>query len=251
MKITWKTVPDAFAYQLLKRKKGSSARLFTGVPTREYFDGDLTFSGFTHVEFIVGDNRYIDKGQGLGRGAGQGIDSFDYEYVVRAISLNPNQQVGFSNMSGIASTGLNTVDVSEQVDYKVGNVNYNNGIFAFDIALINTGDERIYGPVDFDITHISNGSITVLNADNGGTGKNGDIARFRFDQSLDVDRTSALRYLKFDNPNGNSLRSKRGSAATKLALRQPVEEKRLPLIRLSQKNSLWFTIILRSTRVLS
>ena len=202
IEITWETVPDAFAYQLLKRKKGSSARLFTGVPTREYFDGDLTFSGFTHVEFIVGDNRYIDKGQGLGRGAGQGIDSFDYEYVVRAISLNPNQQVGFSNMSGIASTGLNTVDVSDQVDYKVGNVNYNNGIFAFDIALINTGDERIYGPVDFDITHISNGSITVLNADNGGTGQNGDIARFRFDQSLDVDRTSALRYLKFDNPNG-------------------------------------------------
>jgi hypothetical protein len=202
IEITWETVPEAFAYQVLKRKKGSSARLFTGVPTREYFEGDLTFSGFTHVEFVVGDSYYIDKGQGLGRGAGQGIDSFDYEYVVRAISLNTSQQVGFSNMSGIASTGLNSVDVSNQVDYKVGNVNYNNGIFAFDIALINTGDERIYGPVDFDITHISNGSITVLNADNGGTGKNGDIARFRFDQSLDADRTSALRYIKFDNPNG-------------------------------------------------
>ena len=151
IEITWETVPEAFAYQVLKRKKGSSARLFTGVPTREYFEGDLTFSGFTHVEFVVGDSYYIDKGQGLGRGAGQGIDSFDYEYVVRAISLNTSQQVGFSNMSGIASTGLNSVDVSNQVDYKVGNVNYNNGIFAFDIALINTGDERIYGPVDFDI----------------------------------------------------------------------------------------------------
>ncbi|APE01079.1 peptidase M36 [Alteromonas mediterranea] len=202
IEVTWDTVPEAFAYQVLKRKKGASTRLFTGVPNREYFDGDLTFSGFTHVEFVVGDNHYIDKGQGLGRGAGQGIDSFDYEYVVRAISLNPNQQVGFSNMSGIASTGLNAVDVSSSVDYKVGNVNYNNGIFAFDIALINTGDERIYGPVDFDITHISNNSISVLNADNGGTGKSGDIARFRFDQSLDVDKTSALRYLKFDNPNG-------------------------------------------------
>ncbi|QDG37551.1 peptidase M36 [Alteromonas mediterranea] len=202
IEVTWDTVPEAFAYQVLKRKKGASTRLFTGVPNREYFDGDLTFSGFTHVEFVVGDNHYIDKGQGLGRGAGQGIDSFDYEYVVRAISLNPNQQVGFSNMSGIASTGLNAVDVSSSVDYKVGNVNYNNGIFAFDIALINTGDERIYGPVDFDITHISNNSISVLNADNGGTGQSGDIARFRFDQSLDVDKTSALRYLKFDNPNG-------------------------------------------------
>ena len=202
IEVTWDTVPEAFAYQVLKRKKGASTRLFTGVPNREYFDGDLTFSGFTHVEFVVDDNHYIDKGQGLGRGAGQGIDSFDYEYVVRAISLNPNQQVGFSNMSGIASTGLNAVDVSSSVDYKVGNVNYNNGIFAFDIALINTGDERIYGPVDFDITHISNNSISVLNADNGGTGKSGDIARFRFDQPLDVDKTSALRYLKFDNPNG-------------------------------------------------
>ncbi|QGX60877.1 M36 family metallopeptidase [Alteromonas mediterranea] len=202
IEVTWDTVPEAFAYQVLKRKKGASTRLFTGVPNREYFDGDLTFSGFTHVEFVVGDNHYIDKGQGLGRGAGQGIDSFDYEYVVRAISLNPNQQVGFSNMSGIASTALNAVDVSSSVDYKVGNVNYNHGIFAFDIALINTGDERIYGPVDFDITHISNNSISVLNADNGGTGQSGDIARFRFDQSLDVDKTSALRYLKFDNPNG-------------------------------------------------
>lgn len=202
IEVTWEAVPEAVAYQVLKRKKGTSSRLFTGVPTREYYEGDVTFDGFTHVEFVAGDTVYVDKGQGLGRGAGQGIDSFDYEYVVRAIAPASNQQIGFSNMSGIASTGLDAVDVSEQVDYKIDNVTYSDGIFAFDLALVNTGDERIYGPVEFNITRISERSVTVLNADNGGTGQRRDTATFRFDQSLAVDGTSGTRHVQLANPNG-------------------------------------------------
>lgn len=202
IEITWDAVPGALGYQVLKRRKGSSARLFTGVPNREYFDGDVTFDGFTHVDFVIGGTSYLDKGQGFGRGAGQGIDSFDYEYVVRSIAQNDIKQVGFSAMSGIASTGLNALDVSDRVDYKIGNVSFNNNVFAVDLALVNKSDEHIYGPIDFDITHISNKNITVTNADNDGSGQQGDIARFRFDQSLDADRLSKLRHLKFNNPEG-------------------------------------------------
>lgn len=202
IEISWEAVPEAIAYQVLKRKKGTVSRLFTGVPNREYYEGDLSFDGFTHVEFVVGDTLYVDKGQGLGRGAGQGIDSFDYEYVVRAIAPTSNQQIGFSAMSGITSTGLDAVDVSKQVDYQIANVSFNDGIFAFDLALINNGDEQIYGPIDFDITRISDRSVTVVNADNGGSGKRRDTARFRFDQSLDANSTSAMRNVQFNNPNG-------------------------------------------------
>jgi len=112
--VTWDSVDNVVGYQVLKRKGASPARLFAGVPSREYIDGDLNSNGYTYVEFVT-EPGYVDKGQGYGRGAGQGIEAFDYQYVVPAIKTNATGQVGFSDLSGTVKTNLKAKNVTKQV----------------------------------------------------------------------------------------------------------------------------------------
>lgn len=197
--VTWEAVDDVIGYQVLKRKGGSPARLFAGVPGREYVDGDLTSNGYTHVEFVT-EPRYLDKGQGFGRGAGQGIEAFDYQYVVRAIKANASGQVGFSDLSGTAKTKLKTKNVTKQVDAKISNVSFTLGEFSFDNTLTNNGSMDLFGPINFDIVSISSPNVTVNNADNGGSGQRRDRARFVYDETIALGMDSSARHLSFDNP---------------------------------------------------
>jgi hypothetical protein len=199
--ISWQAVDGAVGYQLLKRQGGNPTRLFAGVPGREYVDGDLDFNGYTHVEFISGDNtNYIDKGQGLGRGAGQGLDALDYQYVVRSIALNESGQVGFSKLSGTAKTKLTTTNVTNKVSSRISNVSFSNGQFSFDNSLVNNTNSNLYGPVAFNIVSISSNHVTVANADNNGSGQAGNAALFRYDQALVPATESSARRLVFNNP---------------------------------------------------
>lgn len=197
--VSWDSVDGVIGYQVLKRKGGSPARLFAGVPGREYIDGDLTSNGYTHVEFVT-ETSYLDKGQGFGRGAGQGIDAFDYQYVVRAIKANASGQVGFSDLSGTAKTKLKARNVTKQVQAQISNVTFSLSEFAFDNTLTNNSSNVLFGPINFDIVSISSPNVSVNNSDNGGTGQNGDKARFVYNEAVAPGMDSDARNLRFDNP---------------------------------------------------
>lgn len=210
VRVSWDAVPDAFAYQVLKRRTDSaSPRLFDGVPGREYFDGDDPdqLSGYTHVEFTFGNGAtsYVDNSQALGRSPGLGLGSFNFDYVVRAIRENDNGQVGFSDLSGTAALALDPARVSDSIDTAFADVDFTGGVFSFDQTLTHNGEAPagsgvIYTPVTFKIIDISTDSVTVRNADNGGSGQNGDEAHFAFEPSLAPGDTSDSRRLEFNNP---------------------------------------------------
>ena len=101
---------------------------------------------------------------------------FDTEYAVRALSVNPNRQFGVSDLSGSASLVSGIQDVSSAIQSAISNVSFSNGMFEFDQTLRNNGvnaaDTTAYAPVNFKIVSISNPTVTVANADNGGNGRN-------------------------------------------------------------------------------
>ena len=200
VRLSWQPVTGALGYQVLKRRKGDPRRLFQGVPGREYFEGDASFNGYTHAEYVIGDTRYLDRGQGLGRGPGQGLDSLEYDYVVRAIAVASDGQVGFSPLSGTATVGLKSRNVTDQVSTRISNVAFNAGQFRFDQTLRNDGAAPLYGPLRFEVVQISEPSVSVSNADNGGSGRSGDPALFVYDQSLQPGAVSAPRNLVFSDP---------------------------------------------------
>lgn len=201
--VTWNEVDNAIGYQVLKRKGGQPGRLFAGVPGREYVDGDIENNGYTHVEFVT-DTSYSDKGQGFGRGAGQGIDAYDYQYVVRAIEVNASGQVGFSDLSGTAKTNLEATDVTDNIEYIFSNFSAPDGQFSIDYTLTNTGDVDLFGPINFNIVSINNTRVTLANADNGGTGQDGDTATFTYNESLAPGMDSSARTYVFNNPRFES-----------------------------------------------
>lgn len=197
--VSWDSVDDVIGYQVLKRKGNSPARLFAGVAGREYIDGDLSSNGYTHVEFVT-EPSYLDKGQGFGRGAGQGIEAFDFQYVVRAIKTNETGQVGFSDLSGTAKTKLKARNVTDDVQARISNVTFSLGEFTFDNTLTNNGSEALFGPINFDIVSISSPNVTATNANNSGSGQRGDRARFIYNEALALGMDSTARNLIFANP---------------------------------------------------
>ncbi|MBC7910506.1 MAG: M36 family metallopeptidase [Pyrinomonadaceae bacterium] len=216
VRVSWQPVNGAYAYEVFKRRKGSAGqRQYQGVSGRPYFDGDQTKTGWTHVAFVKGGNTssYVDEGaiQEIFRAAGikssddaNGFNEmFDSEYAVRAISLNPNRQSGFSDLSGSASFTSSVKDISSAIQAAVSNVSFANGIFEFDQTLKNNGvtgvDATAYGPVSFKIVGISNPAVTVANADNGGNGRSAPGV-FNYNQTLLSGATSAPKRLRFNDP---------------------------------------------------
>ncbi|MFQ3236910.1 MAG: hypothetical protein ACI9C4_002485 [Paraglaciecola sp.] len=200
IQITWEAIDNVIGYQVLKRKGDSPARLFAGVPGRRYSDGDVESNGYTHVEFVTAPG-YVDKGQGFGRGAGQGIDAFDYQYVVRAIKVNGSGQVGFSDLSGSAETNLTRKNVTRKVDDRISNVSFIGDKFTFDNTLTNIGNVDLFAPIHFRIVSISDPTVTATNADNGQSGQSGDTARYTYDENVAQDMNSSARFMSFDTPN--------------------------------------------------
>jgi hypothetical protein len=213
VKVSWQPVNGAYAYQVFKRKIGKAGqRQYPGVTGRIYFDGDQSTSGWAHVGYTNAAN-YEDKGKIEEFFAAAGIKStddangfnemFDSEYAVRAISVNPNRQSGFSDLSASASFTSSIQDVTNAVSSAISNVSFANGIFEFDNKLTNNGitgaDSTAYGPVSFKVVRISNPTVTVANADNGGNGR--DVPGvFGYNQTLTAGQTSAAKRLKFNDP---------------------------------------------------
>ena len=215
LRVSWQPVGGAVAYEVFKRKIGTAGqRQFKGVPGREYFDGDESTTGWSHVAYVRANQAsYEDKGRIEEFFAPAGIKStsdstgfnemLGTEYAVRALSVNANHQVGVSDLSASASVGSSLEDVTGNLQAFVSNVSFSNGVFEFDQTLKNNGvqspDGTVYSPVSFQILRISTPTVTVKNADNNGDGKN-TPAIFVYNQSLAAGASSAARHLQFNDP---------------------------------------------------
>lgn len=214
LRVSWQPVSGAFAYEVFKRKVGTAGqRQFKGAPLHTYFDGDDSTTGWSHHTYVVGDTSYVDEGPiseffgpaGIKRDADtNGFNELlGTEYAVRALSLNPNRQVGASDLSAGTAANSNILDVTLSVKTAIANPTFGSGVFEVDQTLTNNGvsspDGTIYGPISFKIVSISDPSIKVVNADNGGDGQ-ANPAIFNYNQSLNTGATSAARRLKFSNP---------------------------------------------------
>jgi Zn-dependent metalloprotease len=198
-RVSWQPVEGAISYEILKRKIGFENRRQPN-GKRAFADGDASTTGFRHVAFTNGNaSSYEDLGAVHEVFAPEGLnDLFDSEYSVRAIGVNQTRQLGFSDLSGAAKPLRVTQDVTAQVDSALSNVTFANGVFAFDNKLTNvrgaiSDNKTIYGPINFQITAISDPTVTVRNADGGAN-------TFTYNQSLALGQTSAAKRLEFNDP---------------------------------------------------
>jgi hypothetical protein len=123
---------------------------------------------------------------------------FDHEYVVRAIGVNQSRQLGFSNLSGSTKATQQQQDLTAQIDSAISNISFANGVMSFDNRLTNARgalatDRTVYAPINFQVTNISNPSVTVRNADSGGN-------TFIYNQTLPLGATSNAKRLEFNDP---------------------------------------------------
>ena len=218
LRVSWQPVNGAFAYEVFKRRVGTAGqRQFQGAPWHTYFDGDGSTTGWSHVTYVNGStNNYEDNGSISEFFGPAGISStadangfnemLSTEYAVRALSVNPNRQTGVSDLSGTAGVNLTTQDVGSAVKAAIINPRITGGVFEFDQTLTNNGisspDGVAYSPIEFKIVNISDPTVTVKNADNGGDGRTAP-AIFVYNQSLATGATSAVRHLQFNDPQAH------------------------------------------------
>jgi Zn-dependent metalloprotease len=199
LKVSWTPVSGAVSYEVLKRKVGFENRRQPN-GAREFLDGDSSTTGFRHVAYVGGnESSFTDKGkiQEIFSAAGLN-DLFDHEYVVRAIGVNQTGQIGVSDLSGATRAVQETQDVTAQMDSAISNASFANGVMAFDNKLTNargalSGDKTVYGPIKFEITNISNPTVSVKNADQSSNA-------FIYNQTLALGQTSNAKRLEFNDP---------------------------------------------------
>jgi len=208
VQVSWQPVAGAFAYEVLKREMGrESQRVNPPIFGHEYIDGDGTTDGYLHVTYLKSNQTsYLDSGIIEGAFVPRGLKNpVSAEYVVRALNVNPNRQVGVSNNSAAASAPTDELNVTAQSQTTISNVSFANGKVEFDQTITNLGaglfDGTIYTPVEFRIKSISNPTVTVANADSCGTGQPGSAASFFYREKLTAGQTSAPRRLAFNAPN--------------------------------------------------
>ncbi|MDQ1590452.1 MAG: hypothetical protein QOG71_1079 [Pyrinomonadaceae bacterium] len=206
--VSWQPVAGAFAYEVLRREIGrENARQTKPVTGREYMDGDGGTEGFMHIAYVKGDQSgYADNGLIEGVFVPRGLKNpASYEYVVRALNVNSNRQVGVSDNSAAAAMATTVVDVTGSIQTANSNVSFAGGKTEFDQTIKNLGagafDGTIYQPIDFRIVSISAPSVSVANADNFGAGRGASPASFYYRSTLRKNQTSAARRISFNNPN--------------------------------------------------
>jgi fungalysin metallopeptidase (M36) len=217
LRVSWQSVPGAFSYEVFKRKAGTAGqRQFAGAPLHVYLDGDPSTNGWSHVTYVnAPSTNYEDSGFIAEFFAPAGISStadangfnamLNTEYAVRAISLNPNRQAGVSDLSAGTSANSAIQDVTSSIKTAISNLSYVNDVWEQDFTVKNNGvasvDGVTYSPITVRITSISDPSVTVINADNGGDGQTNPAA-FIYNQSLAPGAMSAPRRMKFSAPQG-------------------------------------------------
>jgi hypothetical protein len=198
LRVSWNAVPNALAYQVLKRK---IARAGQREPNgrREFIDGDASTTGYRHVGYVNGDiTSFVDAGKVQEIFTPAGISNlYDSEYIVRAIGVNSTGQVGFSSFSGSSRAIQELQDLTSQIDSTLSNISFTGGLTTFDNKLTNargalSADKTVYTPIQFEVINISNPNVTLRNADQGRS--------FIYNQSLALGQTSAAKRMEFNNP---------------------------------------------------
>ena len=218
LRVSWQPVSGAFAYEVFKRKAGNSGqRQFAGAPLHVYFDGDPSTNGWSHVSYVNAPaTNYEDKGfiaeffSPAGFSSTADANGFNEmlgtEYAVRAISINPNRQAGVSDFSAGTAANSQIQDVTSSIKASVVNPSIAGGVWEQDLTLTNNGvaspDGVTYSPITLRITSISDPTVKVINADNGGDGQS-NPAVFTYNQTLAPGATSAARHLKFSDPQSH------------------------------------------------
>jgi hypothetical protein len=199
LKVSWDAVSGSVSYEILKRKIGFEGKRQPN-GKREFADGDASTTGFRHVAFVNGnETSYTDNGDVYEVFAPIGInDLFDSEYVVRAVGVNSTGQLGFSDLSGSTKANKVAQDLTAQIDSAISNISFSNGVMAFDNKLTNArgalaNDKTVYGPISFQVTNISNPTVSVKNADQNGN-------TFVYNQTLPLGATSNAKRLEFNDP---------------------------------------------------
>jgi Zn-dependent metalloprotease len=197
-RVSWEGVQGAVSYEVLKRKTANAGRREQN-GKRVFNDGDASTTGYRHVAFVDGNQlSYEDKGAVHEVFAPEGLNNlFDSEYVVRAIGVNQSGQLGFSGFSASAQPVTVRQDLTMQVDTAISNINFSGGVMSFDQTLTNARgalafDQTIYSPIQFQITSISNPTVTVRNADGGAN-------TFNYNQTLALGQTSSAKRLEFND----------------------------------------------------
>jgi hypothetical protein len=214
LRVTWQPVSGALAYEVFKRKIGTAGqRQFAGAPLHTYFDGDPSTNGWSHLAYVLDPAAsYEDKGFTAEFFGPAGLSSIpnnaynemlDTEYAVRAISINSNRQAGVSDLSGGTTVNNQLQDVTASVTMSISNPSLSGGVFELDAVLKNNGisspDGTAYGPITYRIISISDPTVKVINADNGGDGQ-ANPAAFVYNQTLASGASSAARHMKFSDP---------------------------------------------------
>src|SRR5256714_1317883 len=214
LRVSWQPVSGALAYEVFKRKVGTAGqRQFAGAPLHGYFDGDPSTNGWSHVAYVLDPTtNYEDKGftaeffgpAGLSNLTNNGSNEMlDTEYAVRAVSINPNRQAGVSDLSAGTAGNSQIQDVTSSFTVTIANPSLAGGVFEVDQILKNNGisspDGTAYSPVTLRIVGISDPSVKVINADNGGDGQSNPAA-FIYNQTIGSGATSTPRHVKFSDP---------------------------------------------------
>lgn len=208
-RIDWQPVSGAFAYEVLRRQVGKeNQRQNAPVIGREYFEGDGGTDGYMHIAYVGGgESGYTDNGLIDGAFIPRGVKNpISYEYVVRAMSVNANKQVGVSDNSASGNAASAVVNVTNNTAVVRSNITFPAGKAEMDQAIKNlggagAGDGAFYTPIEYRIVSISDPSVTVANADNGGKGTAASPASFYYRDTLAAGQTSKTRHITFNNPN--------------------------------------------------
>src|SRR2546423_3186044 len=94
------------------------------VPGREYIDGDGGTDGYLHLDYVpASQTSYVDRGKIEGSFVARGLaNPINSEYVVRALSINANRQLGVSDNSAAASPPTAVLDVTNRIQSAISNV---------------------------------------------------------------------------------------------------------------------------------
>jgi subtilisin family serine protease len=188
-------INGAYRLQFSKAATGDAPAKFR---VQESADGGATWATLADVDGSQTAFDVTDRGNGT------------YQY--RVVGLHAVQHGLYAGPASAAKAvrvdRRIEADVSSMIQAAIvdGTLSFAGGVAQFDQTLKNTSGTTIYPPLRFVITSIqsASGRVTVMNADNGGSGTKGSPASFDYSGTFGFDlapsETSAAKRLKFSNP---------------------------------------------------